>query len=513
MTNFGQSPQARNLLNARISRIPLRIADIDSAHMQKILLVNPPAFIEETYSRYAMGAPELPPLGLAYVASMVRQDHDVRILDCVARRMGLRQFCEEVRRWSPDIVAFTSTTISYLKAVRCMEEVKRIDPGIVTVLGGVHINAAAEQTMGENAGKLDFGVIGEGEHTFKSLVDAIDRERPSDSISGTAYYRDNSPRFNAPSPQIATVDTLPFPSRDLFGDPSQYAQTVTRSTKGKGLSLNAITSRGCPYSCTYCDQWMFGRKWRAHSPDYVLREVDHLVNDFNVRHISFEDDTFTIIKKRTLEICRLLEERKYDLSFNICARVETLDDETLSWLKRAGCFTIFMGIESGDPEMLDFIHRPSREAVSKGVKRIRSHGIKVYGSFILGFPKETRQSARNTIEFAKSLDVDSVSFNVFTPYPMTELARIAPEHGEFLSDWKYYSDHAPRRPFVPHTWTEKELLELQRQAYKEFYMRPKTILANLSRLREPRFLVNGLAALKMFYFDTIQVEGIGADAC
>ena len=481
--------------------------------MQRILLVNPPAFIEETYSRYSMGAPELPPLGLGYVASMVRQEHEVRILDCVALRMGLMQFCSEVRRWKPDIVAFTSTTISYLKAVRCMEEVKRIDPGIVTVLGGVHINASAERTMDENPRKLDFGVIGEGELTFKELVDALDSEAPTGDLAGIASYVDGKPRFNAPRPQIADVNTLPFPSRDLFGDPSIYAQTVTRSTKGKGYSLNAIKSRGCPYSCTYCDQWMFGRKWRAHTPEYVLREVDHMVEDFRVKHISFEDDTFTIIKKRTKQICKLLVERKHDLSFNICARVETLDDETLDWLKKAGCYTIFMGIESGDPEMLNFIHRPSREAVANGVEKIREHGINVYGSFILGFPKETPQSARNTIEFAKSLNLDTVSFNVFTPYPMTELANIAPEHGEFLSDWKYYSDHAPRRPFVPHGWTEKQLLELQRKAYREFYMRPKTILSHLPRLREPRFLLNGLAALKMFYFDTIKVEGVGADAC
>ena len=467
---------------------------------QKVLLVNPPAFIEDTYGSYEMGAPELPPLGLGYIASMIRQDHDVRMIDCVALRIGLQGFLAEVKRYGPDIVALTSTTISYLQAKACMEGVKQLDPGIVTLLGGVHINASAQSTMDENHGTLDYGVIGEGEETFKELVNAIDHGKGPKGIKGVAYYhKDGKPAFNPARPQIKDVNTIPFPSRDLLGDLSVYAQTVTRSEKGKGLSLNSMTSRGCPYSCTYCDQWMFGRDWRAHSPEYVAREVDHLVNKHNMRHLSFEDDTFTIQKKRTIEICKRMIELDHDITFNLCARVETLDDETLRWLKKAGLYIIFMGIESGDKEMLNFIHRPSREAVRKGVKKIKSHGVKVYGSFILGFPKETFQSARNTIDFAKSLDLESVSFNIFTPYPMTALAHIASEYGEVLTDWKYYSDHAPRRPFIPYGWTEEKLLELQKIAYREFYMRPKIILRYLPRVREPRFVWSALKAMKMFY--------------
>lgn len=468
---------------------------------QRILLVNPPAFIEETYSHYAMGAPALPPLGLGYLASMVRHDHEARILDCVALRMGLKEFTQEVKRFSPDIVAFTSTTISYLKAAACMGAVKQLNPSITTVLGGVHLNATPVTTMEENAGTLDYGVIGEGERTFKELVEAIDQGKSTKGLRGIACHEDGKLVVNPPRALIPDIDTIPFPARDLLGDLSIYAQTVMR---GKGISLNAITSRGCPYTCPYCDQGMFGKRWRAHSPGYVLSEVDHLVSGFNVQHIDFEDDTFTISKKRTIEICKGIVERNHDLTFNLCARVETLDDETLTWLKKAGCFSIFLGIESGDPEMLRFIRRSSRELVTATVRKIKRHGIKAYGSFILGFPRETRQTARNTIDFAKSLDLDNVSFNIFTPYPGTELAAIAPQHGEVLLDWKYYSDHAPRRPFIPHSWTEEGLMSLQKQAYREFYMRPKVFMANLSRVREPQFVLSALKAMKMFYLDRME---------
>lgn len=462
----------------------------------RVMLVYPPVLDEETYGRHAFGAPMMPPLGLGYIASSIRGKHEVKVVDGIAEKITLQELGKRIKQFSPEVVGVTSTTITYLKAQQVFSLVKSIDPSIKTLYGGVHVTATGKQTMGE-CPDLDVGVIGEGELTAAELMNALERGRALKTVKGLVYRENKALKVTPPRGLITDLDTVPWPSRDLFGDLSRYSQTPTR---GRGLTASVMTSRGCPYSCQYCDQWMFGRKWRAHSAEYVLDELKHLKERYGAEHISFEDDTFTIQKKRIIEICTGIIDEGLDITFNLSTRVETLDDEVLALLKKAGCYIIYLGVESGDSEMLKFIHRTAdKEKIRTVSDKIVRHGIKVYGSFILGLPKETKETAKATLDFALSLPLDAVSFNMFTPYPLTELAAIAPEYGQVRKEWEYYSDHAPRLPFIPEGWTEKELLDLQGEAYKRFYLRPSYILRNLDKLTDGRFVRKALDGLKVFF--------------
>ncbi len=462
----------------------------------RVLLVYPPVLDEETYGRHAFGAPMMPPLSLGYIASSIRHDHEVKVVDGVADKITMQDLGRIIKQYSPDVVGVTSTTITYLKAKRLFSLVKSIDPSIRTVYGGVHLSATGTQTMKE-CPDLDIGVMGEGEVTAPRLMGALESGKDLSGVKGLLYRKGKGIKATAPSEKISNIDSVAWPSRDLFGDLSRYSQTPTR---GRGLTVSVITSRGCPYNCSYCDQWMFGRRWRAHSARYVIEELRHLKERYNAEHISIEDDTFTVNKKRTIKICKGIIDEGLDITFNLSTRVETLDDEVLTWLKKAGCHIIYLGVESGDSEMLKFINRTAdKEKIARVSKNIVDHGIKVYGSFIVGLPKETRETAKSSLDFALSLPLDAVSFNVFTPYPMTELARVAPKHGTVRTEWEYYSDHAPRLPFIPEGWTEEGLLKFQADAYKKFYMRPSYILNNLNKLTDGRFIMKALQGLKVFF--------------
>lgn len=460
----------------------------------KILLINPAIAKSEVYSKYSAGAPCLPPLGLCYLAGvLLKEGYEVKIIDCVAEQTSLHSLKQQIELFKPDLVGVTSTTVSYIAAQKVLRAVKELDGNMKTVFGGAHISALPLPTMTE-CGDIDIGVIGEGEFTLVEIANRLNRNESLDGVKGT-LIRDNGKIIqNEPRKVPKDLDEIPFPARHLLKDLRLYSHTPFRGTK---FTTTMLTSRGCPFSCGYCDQSVFGRTWRYHSPDYVVAEMTSMKETYNVDFISIEDDNFLLLKKRAENICKKMIERSLNIGWSCLGRANEVDDTLLSLMKRAGCKTIYIGIESGSPRILEMIKKKlSTDDIRKGAELIKKHGISVMGSFILGLPSETKEDIEMTINYALSLPLDGVSFFLFTPYPNTILRDMAFQYGKVSEDWRNYSGHPSSLPYVPHNMDEKYLLDIQSDAYRRFLLRPGYLMKHLGTFASRRALGNGLKFLK-----------------
>jgi len=460
----------------------------------KVLLINPPISKEEVYAKYSVGAPSLPPLGLCYLAAMLlKEGFEVRILDCTVEGTTLAQLRDRVEEYAPAVVGVTSTTVSYPVAREVLRVVKEVDRGIKTILGGAHISAIPLQTM-EECDCLDIGVIGEGEYTLVEIVRRLADGQPLTRIKGTLLRQNGQVLMNEPRPPITNLDEIPFPARHLLRDLRLYSHTPFRGAK---FTTTMITSRGCPFSCRYCDQSIFGRRWRTHSPGYVISEISFLRERYGVDFISFEDDNFLLSKRRVESICRKMIEGSLNVGWSCLGRANEVDEEILPLMREAGCKNIYIGIESGSPRILKLINkRISIEETRRGIELIKRFGINVTGSFILGLPTETKEEIEETIDLALSLPLDGVSFFMFTPYPNTELRDLALQHGRVSEDWKDYSGHPGVLPFVPDGLSEDYLLKTQARAYRRFLLRPGYLIKHMGNFASRRVIGNGFKFLK-----------------
>ena len=205
-------------------------------------------------------------------------------------------------------------------------------------------------------------------------------------------------------------------------------------------------------------------------------------------------------KKRTVEICRGMIESDFDISWSCLGRVNEVDEKILPLMKKAGCKTIYIGIESGSPRILELINKKiSIEEYRKGIELIKKYGINVTGSFILGVPSETKKDIEKTVELALSLPIDGVSFFTFTPYPNTLLRDLAFQYGKVSEEWKNYSGHPSSLPFLPNGMDEEYLLEVQAKAYKRFLVRPTYLMKHLGTFTNRKALKNGLRFMKSLF--------------
>lgn len=333
---------------------------------------------------------------------------------------------EKIKDFNPDIVGISMFTGAYKSAKIVAKLAKEINPEIKIAVGGPHPTLAPAETLLKNL-EFDYAIRGEGEFAFLELAQGI----PLEQIRGLSYRENNSVVHNQEREFISDLDTLPFPARDLFLD----------GRKSIDLS-NIATGRGCPYACKFCaSPKLWKRKARLRSPDNVLLELEELVNKYNQKSISFVDDTFTLVRKRTVEICEKIIDKKLNITWRCDTRADRLDEELIILMKKAGCVCIKIGVESGSERMLKWMQKfETKDQIRKAVKLVKKHGISLTTYFMAGFPTETNEDLRSTIDFAKELESDYYSLGIVSPYYGTDIYFMLKEEGKLKNeeDWEYF---------------------------------------------------------------------------
>lgn len=432
----------------------------------KILLIHPFSsnWIEGRGDDTEM-AVRLAPMGILFVASyLMKKGFDVDIYNCRGKAdRGTSDLINKVISLKPDIVGFTSTTSSFLGAYHLITEIKKVLPDVKIVFGGVHISALREKIL-ESFPLIDFLVTGEGEIAMTELAEGKDPRTIQGVISRDAHGI-QSCGFRT---EMCELDALPFPAYNkLEGFPKYFEPPLFNYPRAPSASI--ISSRGCPYQCSYCDRSVFRRSFRFNSAEYLYEHMAFLKKDFKVRHIFFYDDLFTFNQKRVEKFCGLLRKKPLHMTFNCAVRVGHADDALLQTLKSAGGWMVSIGMESGDQELLDrHKAKVTLNQIRDTVRRIQKNGMRVKGLFMMGLPGETEQTIKRTTDFIEELRLDDMNITKFTPFPGSPAYKTIHENGTFDEKWELMN--CMNFVFVPKGIESKERLEeLYKQFIKKFY--------------------------------------------
>jgi anaerobic magnesium-protoporphyrin IX monomethyl ester cyclase len=465
-----------------------------------VLLINPPAKNEIIGNNPSIIEEERgynPPLGLLYLAAYLEQhtQHRVEVLDTQVEELTYEQLARIVAQKRPDVVGITAMTFTLLDVIKTTQVVKQANEHIQIVLGGPHAHLFSEETA--RLPSVDYVVMGEGEVTFKELVDHIHDPKVLRDVKGLVFQKDGQIVRTGARPLTSDLDTLPFPARHLT--PYQkYSSLLAKRTP----MTTMFTSRGCPFRCTFCDRPHLGKRFRARSPRNVADEME-ACTQLGIHEFLIYDDTFTVDAQRVLDICQEIRCRKLDVGWDIRARVDTVTPEMLKALRGAGCERIHYGVEAGTDKILKVLNKRITIDQARQVFRwTKQAGISVLAYFMIGSPTETREDILQTIEVAKSLDPHYVHITILTPFPGTQIYLDGLAKGVFKKDfWQSFAAD-PTPDFKPQYWEEElsaaELTELLEYAYKRFYLRPQYAIRQALQVQSVgEFLRKARAGLKV----------------
>ena len=428
----------------------------------KVLLVSPPSGFS-----YGILGISRPPLGLAYIAAILRDHCQVKIVD----------FSVESRDWSEypygefDLIGISSDTTRYPVSIEIAKLAK--EQGALVVMGGPHVSFLDKDAL--ETGAVDYVVRNEGEYSLLSLVEFLLKRETLEDVRGVSYLADGDVCRTPDAPFIDDLDSIPFPARDLLP-----MERYNERMNGRPMTT-VVTSRGCPFKCEFCSSSrFFGVRWRARSADNILAEMEFLHREYKYRAVSFVDDNFTLDPGRAIELSEKVIAKKWDMIWSAMTRVDTVvkNPDMIRTMARAGFKWTFIGFESGSQEALDGYGKKSCIADAfKAMEILTENGVDVTGAFILGSPDETIQAMRETIDFAKRLDPRRAQFSLLTPYPGSKTYENV-KHRLLTKDWSMYSGLQPVID-MDHV-TPKEMRRIQIAAYSSFYLRPRKMIQNMS---------------------------------
>lgn len=442
---------------------------------KKILLVNPPFFhVPGKFKSHAVYTE--PPLGLAYIASYVRKyytgETEIRIIDGAILGLTKEEILEEVRREKPDIVGATAVALTSGFVKELFRDVKKVLPECLTVVGGPHPTALPFDLTPE----ADLSAVGEGEETVVDILRWMDGSVKKGEIKGIAYLEDGKEVLNEPRPFIEDLDSIPFPARDLL-PMERYAHQYMHKTKTKRYAT-IQTTRGCPFSCKFCGVGrMWGRRPRYRGVENILEELEELRSRYDVSFLFIIDDTFTANRKRAEAVCQGILERGLDIEWACFSRIDAIEPAFLALLKKAGCVELQVGVESGDQTILNEINKKiTLEQVRKAFKVIHESGLRTKAFFMIGNPKETKETVKKTIDFAIELDPTYAFFSILIPFPGISIFDEFKEKGYIKTfDWSRYIWYG-EPVFETENLSKEDLVTLQREAELRFYLRPKKVI-------------------------------------
>lgn len=371
-----------------------------------------------------------------------------------------QEIASTLAEYKPEMVGITVKTAKYSSACMISSLCKRYNQNCYVVWGGPHPTIQPQEVMSNNL--VDFVVIGEGEMTMVELARAFEEgKRDLAQIPGLSFRKDGRVIHNEVRLLTENLDEFPFPARDMLLYPERYSANDFS---------DMITSRGCPSNCRYCGaKNIWTRRVRFRSIPNVISELKKLRSEYGIGKFHFWDDSFTVNRKRTMELCREMTSQRIELDWGCTTRLDLIDGELLIAMSRAGCVSLSIGVESGSQRIQKLIEKNIRiEDVIPGFKLIKKRIPFCYAYFMVGFPQETRQDIEETIKLMENLGALGVGaiFSIFTPYPGTELYNLAQEQGMLpkISDWSLFSHQSPDNYFSKDIPKDEFAILVQRMA-------------------------------------------------
>jgi anaerobic magnesium-protoporphyrin IX monomethyl ester cyclase len=448
----------------------------------RVMLIRPPArHSVESEVPEAVEAENLsyPPLSLLSIAQIVIQetDHEVRILDAQLDDLEYPELERQIREWAPDVVGVTAFTVQLVDVHQTIRAAKAAGVQYV-VVGGPHVNDFPQECR--DLSGVDAVVRGEGQKPMLDLLEVWSRGEAAKGIPSVMAHPDDP----VPTDDVYfsnDLDAYPIPDRTLI----EYERYYDVMGKG-GIFTTVVTSRGCPYRCTFCNTPR--HRYRVMTPERACDEIQTCL-DLGIREIYFVDDTFNITNKRVMELCDEIIRRGQQFSWTVRFRVKGLDRPLLEKMKAAGCSRIQLGVEQGTEEGL---LRLKKDVTSLEIEHAfmlcREIGIHTVAYFMIGTPTErSREDVIDTIRYSIKLDPDFVMYNVLTPFPGTVLFDEGVRDGvlELEPWWAFMRE--PDAGFKAQVWdeyfTRAELRDLLNLAYRSFYWRPKFVARNVLQMR------------------------------
>ena len=450
----------------------------------KILLTSPPG---QTTERW-------PPLGLLYLASSIKQHRqdEVVVLDAFCMNLTREQLVERIVSERPDFIGLSTSTHTFLESIHALEEVSKALPGTIIAMGGYHATFAAEQILKEYP-FVDYVFKGEAERSLVELLDHVDNGREPVDVDGISYMAGEK-YVGREVALIEDLDELPFPDRDLLGEIDYgYVFQGIPLTFGKFTTIN--TSRGCPYSCSYCSCATFSRhKLRYRSPENVIEEIQ-ILYDKGYRDVVIVDDNFTQKRDRVERICELINERHIKMRFYCEGRVNNASPEMFRKMKKAGFEVIFFGAESASRRVLEYYHKKlDPEQTIVAVQNAKKANLLVVTSFIIGAPIESHKDMEDTIDLIRKLRPHGVEINVLDILIGTQIWDDLNGMGKVgAQDWQ--TNHRVY-DYMSDKWGRDELESMRKKGY-EAYIKALSSPSNLGEIT--RLLIcNGAARNILF---------------
>lgn len=428
---------------------------------------------------FSVLANRLAPVGILSLAAWLEQHgHPTAVYDCLGPEApsSLAAQAIQILATQPELVGITATTSGFMDAVDLATQLKAARPELRVVVGGPHASSLGAPLL-ESFPELDALCLGEGEGPLLDLVEGkVLADIPN------LVWRDGERIVSNPRrARLLNLDDLPFPAYEkLAGFPERYHLPLFSYAQRFGATM--ITSRGCPYTCSFCDRTVFEHQYRFNSPAYIYAHMKHLRDHFGVYHINIYDDLFTANQGRVAELCQRLIDEPLGMNFNCIIRAGHTSDELLRLLKQAGCLLVSLGAESADPGLMAR-HKAgvTLEAVRGTVEQVHAAGLRAKGLFIFGLPGETPETFQRTSDFILSLDLDDMNLTKFSPLHGAPLWAecVAGEDGDFNEDWRLLNCVNP--VFLPKGFASREQMEALYNGHIERFYKSKAYQRRFGR--------------------------------
>lgn len=447
--------------------------------MTEVLLVEPPPLgrYGNQRSKGAFGNLKTdirwPPIDLVVIAGHLRKNGiGVRLIDGGGERLSLDALRNRIAIKEPQIVIINTSTTTIYHDLEVVSEIKKLCKNTLVGAIGVHVMALPEETL-SLCKDLDFVVFSEPEIPILNLSKTLDLS----TTRGICYKNKDNFIKNPPEPPIQNMDELGIPAHDLL----PLAIYQEPQIKRKPLTITMV-SRGCINKCIFCSSHFYG-KYRLRSVENVMEEMRWITRGLGIRELKFYDDGITYNREWAETLFTKMIDEKIDLTWNTNLRADSIDYDLAILMKRAGCHTVNMGLESANQNILNTIKKNiTVERMKQSVIDCKKAGLEVCGYFVLGLPGETAETIEQTVKFAKSLDLDLVTFNITAPHPGTPFYNYLDEKGYLMTkDWSKYDTNSVPVYGYPEM-SDEEIYSLALRAYRKFYMRPKYFWKRLKRL-------------------------------